>query len=108
MRKAVCILLLAVCSFVWAQDAHPVTGRKYAGVMGAGGAGRLVHPERESEEQPDAALWTSCGAATARCTRNCRGMRRSLGAFVAKPDGTFAVDFTKIKAVRDLTRPADA
>jgi ubiquinone/menaquinone biosynthesis C-methylase UbiE len=56
MRKAVCVLLLAMGAFVWAQDTHPVTGRKYAGVMGPGGADWLVRPERESEEQPDAAL----------------------------------------------------
>jgi SAM-dependent methyltransferase len=38
------------------QDTHPVTGRKYAGVMGADGAGWLVRPERESEENPEGAL----------------------------------------------------
>ena len=56
MRRAVCGLLLVVCAAVWAQDAHPVTGRRYAGVMGVGGADWLVRPEREVEEQPDAAL----------------------------------------------------
>jgi ubiquinone/menaquinone biosynthesis C-methylase UbiE len=56
MRKAVCGLLLVLCAALWAQDAHPVTGRKYAGVMGLGGADWLVRPERESEERPDAAL----------------------------------------------------
>ena len=56
MRKPVCAFLLLVCSWVWAQDAHPVTGRKYAGVMGAAGADWLIRPERESEEHPDAAL----------------------------------------------------
>ena len=45
-----------VCAAVWAQDAHPVTGRRYAGVMGVGGADWLVRPEREREEQPDVAL----------------------------------------------------
>ena len=35
---------------------HPVTGRRYAQVMGAGGADWLVRPERESEEHPDRAL----------------------------------------------------
>jgi SAM-dependent methyltransferase len=54
MRRAVCGLLLAIC--LWAQGVHPVTGRKYAGVMGAGGADWLVRPEREQEEQPDLAL----------------------------------------------------
>jgi len=56
MRKAVCGLLLLIYSAAWAQDVHPVTGRKYAGVMGPAGAGWLVRPEREAEEQPDAAL----------------------------------------------------
>jgi SAM-dependent methyltransferase len=49
-------LILMVCAAVWAQDAHPVTGRRYAGVMGVGGADWLVRPERESEEHPDVAL----------------------------------------------------
>jgi ubiquinone/menaquinone biosynthesis C-methylase UbiE len=49
-------LLLAVYAAGWAQSVHPVTGRHYAGVMGAGGAGWLVRPEREAEEQPDVAL----------------------------------------------------
>jgi len=56
MRRAVCGWLLIVCASVWAQDAHPVTGRRYAGVMGVAGADWLVRPEREAEEQPDAAL----------------------------------------------------
>ncbi len=54
MRRTACGLLLAIG--LWAQDVHPVTGRKYAGVMGATGADWLVRPEREQEEQPDAAL----------------------------------------------------
>jgi ubiquinone/menaquinone biosynthesis C-methylase UbiE len=48
--------LLIVCASVWAQDAHPVTGRRYAGVMGIAGADWLVRPERDAEEQPDVAL----------------------------------------------------
>jgi tRNA A58 N-methylase Trm61 len=56
MRKAVCGVLLFLHALGWAQGVHPVTGRKYAGVMGPGGAGWLVRPEREAEEQPDAAL----------------------------------------------------
>ena len=58
MGKAVCGLLLLVYSLAWAQGVHPVSGRKYANVMGANGADWLVRPERESEEQPDAALDT--------------------------------------------------
>ena len=54
MRRLGCLLLLAA-SLV-AQNTHPVTGRRYAGVMGPGGADWLVRPERESEEQPDRAL----------------------------------------------------
>jgi ubiquinone/menaquinone biosynthesis C-methylase UbiE len=55
MRRAVCILALAA-SLGFSQTKHPVTGRPYAGVMGAGGADWLVRPEREAEEQPDKAL----------------------------------------------------
>ncbi len=54
MRRFACILLLAACAF--AQDRHPVSGRKYAGVMGSAGADWLVRPEREAEEKPDLAL----------------------------------------------------
>jgi ubiquinone/menaquinone biosynthesis C-methylase UbiE len=54
MRRVVCGLLVAIS--LWAQGVHPITGRKYAGVMGAGGADWLVRPEREQEEQPDKAL----------------------------------------------------
>src|SRR5689334_4901198 len=56
MRKAVCGLLLLAYCIAYGQGVHPVTGRKYAGVMGVGGADWLVRPEREAEEQPDAAL----------------------------------------------------
>jgi len=49
----VCLLLAATLA---AQDRHPITGRRYAGVMGVGGADWLVRPEREAEEQPDRAL----------------------------------------------------
>jgi ubiquinone/menaquinone biosynthesis C-methylase UbiE len=54
MRRAVCGLLLAAA--LWAQDVHPITGRRYAGVMGVAGADWLVRPEREQEEEPDKAL----------------------------------------------------
>jgi precorrin-6B methylase 2 len=56
MRRAVCGFTLFFCALVWAQNVHPVTGRKYAGVMSADGAGWLTRPEREEEEQPDQAL----------------------------------------------------
>jgi SAM-dependent methyltransferase len=53
-RNAICLLLLALQAF--AQGVHPVSGRRYAGVMGPAGADWLVRPEREQEEHPDAAL----------------------------------------------------
>jgi len=39
-----------------APDRHPISGRRYAGVMGVGGADWLVRPERGEEEQPDKAI----------------------------------------------------
>lgn len=54
MRRFVCLLLLAAATF--AQTSHPVSGRKYAGVMGPAGADWLVRTEREAEEKPDLAL----------------------------------------------------
>ncbi|HLK68937.1 MAG TPA: class I SAM-dependent methyltransferase [Bryobacteraceae bacterium] len=56
MRRAVCVLLIALSAPAWGQGVHPITGRHYAGVMGAAGADWLVRPEREAEEHPDAAL----------------------------------------------------
>ncbi|MCU1236694.1 MAG: Methyltransferase type 11 [Candidatus Solibacter sp.] len=55
MRRIVCLLLLWI-SCVAAQDRHPISGRKYAGVMGPAGADWLVRPERAEEEKPDLAL----------------------------------------------------
>ncbi len=59
MRKLPGSLLIAL-TLLWGQSAppgvHPITGRKYAGVMGPGGADWLVRPEREAEEHPEAAL----------------------------------------------------
>lgn len=40
----------------WAADTHPITGRRYAGVMGVGGAPWLERAERENEERPRAAI----------------------------------------------------
>ena len=54
MRRIACLLLVAAS--VLAQNTHPITGRRYAGVMGTGGADWLVRPEREAEEEPDRAL----------------------------------------------------
>src|SRR5581483_11362334 len=58
MRK---FLLAAVAAVLlipagWGHNAHPITGRPYAGAMGVAGAPWLVRSERESEEHPDAAL----------------------------------------------------
>jgi SAM-dependent methyltransferase len=60
MRRAVSASLILCAGLCWAQNTqpgvHPISGRKYAGVMGPGGAGWLVRAERETEEEPDAAL----------------------------------------------------
>jgi len=56
VRNTICILLLALHAAAFAQGVHPVSGRRYAGVMGPAGADWLVRPEREQEERPDAAL----------------------------------------------------
>jgi SAM-dependent methyltransferase len=50
---ALTVLFALLCG---AEEIHPITHRRIAGVMGAGGAGWLVRPERESEEKPDQAL----------------------------------------------------
>ena len=49
-------LLLASSWVVFGQGEHPITKRKYAQVMGAGGAGWLERSEREEEENPDKAI----------------------------------------------------
>jgi SAM-dependent methyltransferase len=60
MRRAVCLLLILSAALCRAQSVqpgvHPISGRKYAGVMGPGGADWLVRAERQTEEEPDAAL----------------------------------------------------
>src|SRR5262245_14718740 len=55
-RAAVLAIALLVQVAAFAQGVHPISGRRYAGVMGIGGAEWLVRPEREMEEQPDRAL----------------------------------------------------
>src|SRR5579863_9415179 len=55
MRRTLLSLFLAAY-LLFAQDTHPITGRPYAGVMSANGAGWLTRPERETEEEPDKAL----------------------------------------------------
>ncbi len=53
-KLLLCAMLLALpgCG----QDAHPVTKRPIAGVMGMGGADWLTRPERAAEEHPEEAL----------------------------------------------------
>src|SRR5260370_36976940 len=49
--------ILALLPSVFAfQSEHPLSGRRIAPVMGFGGADWLDRNERESEENPDAAL----------------------------------------------------
>ncbi len=50
------LALLTIQSPAAAQGTHPISGRKYAYVMGAAGADWLVRPEREAEENPDLAV----------------------------------------------------
>jgi len=56
MNRLLRALPLLLAFTLYAQDRHPITGRRYAGVMGTAGADWLVRPEREAEEQPDRAL----------------------------------------------------
>jgi predicted methyltransferase len=56
MRRPICGLIFLSSALLWAQGVHPITGRQYAGVMSADGAGWLTRPEREEEEHPDQAL----------------------------------------------------
>jgi ubiquinone/menaquinone biosynthesis C-methylase UbiE len=57
MEKSRTVALLLLAAFLCsAEEYHPITHRHIAGVMGAGGAGWLVRPEREAEEKPDQAL----------------------------------------------------
>src|SRR5579862_5086865 len=55
MHRFVAALLLTVIAG-GAEEFHPITHRRIAPVMGAGGADWLVRPERESDERPDQAL----------------------------------------------------
>jgi len=55
-RSLTVAALLVLAASAFAQGQHPISGRKYAGVMGAAGADWLVRPERAEEEQPDKAI----------------------------------------------------
>jgi ubiquinone/menaquinone biosynthesis C-methylase UbiE len=60
MRRlaSVVALVVAAATFVVAQSpgVHPISGRRYAGVMGYQGADWLERSEREMEEEPEKAL----------------------------------------------------
>ena len=56
MRRTLCSLVLLVHAAAWAQGVHPVSGRRFANVMGWQGADWLERSEREVEEEPDKAL----------------------------------------------------
>jgi len=54
---AAILLVLPLCALqAPSPGVHPVSGRKFANVMGVSGAPWLVRPERIEEEQPDRAL----------------------------------------------------
>ena len=60
-RSALLVLILvagtwAATAFLHAQGTHPVSGRRIASVMGAGGVAWLDRPEREREEAPSKAI----------------------------------------------------
>src|SRR3954447_6425912 len=59
--RALLVLLLLTAgslaaALLHAQATHPVSGRRIASVMGAGGAAWLDRPEREREEEPAKAI----------------------------------------------------
>lgn len=51
-----CVLLTSALPLGAFQSTHPVTGRRFANVMGMGGADWLVRAERETEENVEGAL----------------------------------------------------
>lgn len=53
---ALVVSAAALAQSVAAPGVHPISGRRYAGVMGVQGAAWLDRPERELEEEPDRAL----------------------------------------------------
>jgi ubiquinone/menaquinone biosynthesis C-methylase UbiE len=55
-RRGWLLAIGAAATLFGAQGDHPVTRRKIAGVMGVQGADWLNRPEREKEENPEAAL----------------------------------------------------
>ena len=55
-RRIGAVLSLCFGALLCAQASHPITGRRFAHVMGIGGAEWLERSERELEEDPDKAL----------------------------------------------------
>ncbi len=58
IKQLLIVLLLVSPGSIFAQGEHPITKRKYAQVMGFGGAPWLERSEREEEENPDKAIQT--------------------------------------------------
>jgi ubiquinone/menaquinone biosynthesis C-methylase UbiE len=57
MKQRRLVIPLVLLAFTcYGEDYHPITHRRIAGVMGAGGADWLTRPERESDERPDQVL----------------------------------------------------
>ena len=98
-------------------DVHPVSGRRYAGVMSAAGAAWLDRPERIEEEQPDRALDVlkiAKGAVVADVGAGSGYMTERLASRVG-PDGkVYAVDIQpemlrllgerlRLKSIRNVT-----
>lgn len=74
---------------------HPLTGRPYAGVMSADGAGWLTGPERAAEEEPDkalAAIGIARGPTVADIGAGAGYMTRRLAALVGPRGKVYAND----------------
>jgi ubiquinone/menaquinone biosynthesis C-methylase UbiE len=56
LSSALALLLLAVSTVAQQAGVHPISGRRYAAVMGYQGADWLDREERDIEEAPDTAL----------------------------------------------------
>ncbi len=50
------VVALSIAALAQATGTHPISGRRYAGVMGHQGAAWLDRSERDAEEQPNRAL----------------------------------------------------
>src|SRR5262245_48034410 len=56
VRLATAAAVVAVVGVLAQSGVHPLSGRRFAAVMGAAGADWLERPERVAEENPDRAL----------------------------------------------------